>query len=95
MDVDRTLIMWESGDLWHPHLAHIEILKQFKFQGHGVIVWSAGGHEWALKAIKLLGIEELVDLVAGKPDWWMDDRSCTEFMPELTRIYLTDDNEKQ
>jgi hydroxymethylpyrimidine pyrophosphatase-like HAD family hydrolase len=94
VDVDRTLVMWESGDKWHPHKEHIDLLRQFKYQGHGVIIWSAGGVEWALKAVKLLEIEELVDLVAGKPDWYIDDKSSTEFMPETNRIFLQDLNEE-
>ncbi len=50
IDVDKTLIMWESGNKWHAHKLHIELIEQFKYQGHGVVVWSAGGWMWAEQA---------------------------------------------
>lgn len=93
-DVDKTLIIWESGNQWHPHEEHIALLRQFKYQGHGVVVWSAGGYEWAERAVYLLGIDDLVDLIVNKPDWYIDDKKVEEFMPELNRIYLTDGHSK-
>ncbi len=90
-DVDRTLIMWQEGSEWHAHKLHIKLLEQFKYQGFGIVVWSAGSWEWAEKAISLLGIEHLVDICLSKPDWFLDDKKSEEFMPELNRIYLTDE----
>ncbi len=90
VDVDRTLIMWETGDNWHPHKEHIDLLRQFAYQGHGVVIWSAGGVDWAVKAVKLLEIENLVDLVITKPDWFIDDKKAQEFMLEDNRIFLHD-----
>ena len=87
-DVDKTLIMWEFGDKWHPHTAHIDLLKQFKYQGYTIIIWSAGGWEWAEKAVGLLGIQDLVDFVVNKPDWFIDDLPPTDFLPDHNRIYL-------
>ena len=90
IDVDNTLIIWESGDKWHPHKAHIALLEQFKLQGHGVVVWSAGGWKWASRAIKMLGIEHLVDYAINKPDWWADDLSSNSILTQETKIFLDD-----
>lgn len=90
-DIDRSLIMWEDGANWHVHELHIKLLEQFKYQGHGIVLWSAGGWKWAEKAARMLKITHLVDLCINKPDWWLDDKSVSEFMPEVNRIFLTDD----
>jgi hypothetical protein len=64
-----------------PHLAHVEQLKRHKARGHTVIVWSAGGWDWAKVAVKALGLEPYVDLVISKPTWIYDDKKAAEFMP--------------
>lgn len=89
-DVDDTLIMWpELGqEGYKPHLKHIEMLKRFKSRGQAVIVWSAGGHEWAEHIVKELGLEPYVDAVLCKPSWYMDDLMAQEFLPEVNRIYV-------
>lgn len=90
-DVDNTLCIWDKGDKWHPHLEHIELMKQFKLQGHGIVVWSLGGWEWAAKAVKMLGIEHLVDIVIGKPDWWIDDVGADHVLTSQNEIFLKED----
>ena len=93
VDVDKTLIMWHGDETWHPHIAHINLLKQFKTQGHGIIVWSSGGWEWAQKAVELLGIQTLVDYIVNKPDWWCDDMDAEKILLSQNYIFL-DDNTK-
>lgn len=63
-----------------PHLKHIELLKQFKARGHKVIVWSQGGYEWALRIVKALGLENVVDVVMSKPKWYVDDLNSEAFL---------------
>lgn len=88
-DVDNTLIMWEkNGHTWKPHNAHIELLKRAKIRGQFVVVWSAGGGEWAEKAIDLLGIREFVDIAIGKPMWWVDDLTADEILFKHNKIFL-------
>lgn len=88
-DVDDTLIMWaKNGHTWTAHNPHIELLKRAKVRGQMVIVWSAGGGEWAAKACKMLGIEEYVDICIRKPMWWVDDLSANEILIKHNRIYL-------
>ncbi len=107
-DVDDTLVMWGMRDhpeakefencgfkeLLVPHAKHIELLKQAKFRGHVVIVWSAGGADWAEEVVKKLGLESYVDVIVSKPDWFIDDLRAGEFMPEMNRVYIEDYKKK-
>lgn len=65
-----------------PHKKHIEQLKKHKMRGHTIIVWSAGGWDWASAVVKALGLENFVDLVISKPTWAYDDLQPSEFMPK-------------
>lgn len=100
-DVDDTLIMWQDT---HPeavemtigaytervviHHEHIKALKLHKFRGHTIVVWSAGGAEWAEKVVIALGLEAWVDVCMDKPAWYYDDIPAKEYMPESLRIYI-------
>lgn len=86
----ESLIMNEDGELvaggsWTvkvvPHRSHIEQLKLHKSRGHLIVVWSAGGWDWANAAVKALGLEKYVDVVMSKPTWTYDDKKPEEFMP--------------
>lgn len=69
-----------------PHDKHIQYLKDSKIKNKNtIVVWSAGGWEWALAVVKALGIEEYVDAVMAKPHAYVDDLNCKEFMGQ--RIY--------
>jgi hydroxymethylpyrimidine pyrophosphatase-like HAD family hydrolase len=72
-----------------PHRKHIEQLKKHKQRGHTVIVWSAGGYDWAAAVVKALGLETYVDLVISKPTWFYDDLTPDEFMGK--RYYMKDE----
>ena len=65
-----------------PHRKHIEHLKRHKMRGHTVVVWSAGGFDWALAAVQALHLEEFVDIVISKPTWMIDDKKPEQFMPK-------------
>jgi len=101
-DVDDTLVMWNQApdhpeaidmdcfgfrERLVPHKGHIQSLKEHKFRGHTIVVWSAGGAEWAEAIVKCLGLEEYVDVIIGKPDWFYDDLRSDQFMPENIRVY--------
>ena len=67
-------------ELLMPHERHITLLKQFKTRGHTVVVWSQGGWSWAETVVKSLGIEDVVDVVMSKPDWYVDDMPASAYM---------------
>lgn len=69
-----------------PNKEQVEQLKRHKVRGHTVIVWSAGGYEWAEVAVKALGLEKYVDVVMEKPHWVYDDLPSHEFMPKSRLI---------
>lgn len=60
---------------------NVEALKLHKSRGHTVVVWSAGGYQWAEAVVKALKLEDMVDLVCGKPMWLYDDLQPEDFLP--------------
>jgi hydroxymethylpyrimidine pyrophosphatase-like HAD family hydrolase len=96
-DVDNTLVFPESdsqrlklppsdpiymgGRRFYVHLAHLELMRDLKARGHTVIVWSAGGSHWAEAVVKMLKMDQVVDLVISKPDGICDDKYVTEWVP--------------
>jgi hypothetical protein len=87
-DVDHTLIFNSkpgitffnpnvcSEEIAAPHEKHIRLLKRFKEEGYGILVWSHSGAEYTENVIKELKLEKYVDVVAGKPDEYIDDEDC-------------------
>jgi hypothetical protein len=73
----------QEEDVFIPIQANIDQLKEHKRRGHTVIVWSAGGGEWAAKAIKMLNLENYVDLAIDKPTSIYDDKALEDFMPKV------------
>lgn len=68
-----------------PHHGHIEILKKHKKQGYGIVVWSAGGAWWAREVVKVLQLQDYVDVTMAKPVRCYDDIEPNQF---LEREYL-------
>jgi hypothetical protein len=99
VDVDDTLVLWRpvKEDDWvvnlprYGYLAvssrHVTSIKQHKARGHLIVVWSQGGADWAEEVVKLIGLEDYVDLVISKPRWIYDDKPASYFMPEIDRVY--------
>lgn len=71
----------------YPHKKHIEMLRHFNARGHTVVVWSAGGSDWAEAVVKALHLEDIVDIVLPKPYWWIDDLPANLVLSEATRIW--------
>lgn len=78
----------DSTNYLLPHIKHIDLLKKYKGRGLTVIVWSAGGVEWARSVVKTLELETYVDLVITKPNKLVDDLTPSEIFP--CRIYLNE-----
>ncbi len=88
-DVDDTLIMWRIPqgydgplvetnldgfkDFGIPNEHAIYHLKKMKARGYAVIVWSAGGSEWAEAVVNALNLRAYVDVVMPKIDFHLDD----------------------
>jgi FMN phosphatase YigB (HAD superfamily) len=67
-----------------PHREHIQYLKSSKLLNKNtIVVWSAGGWQWAQAVVKALGLEEYVDAVMEKPIRYVDDLHCTKFMGDM------------
>ena len=103
VDVDDTLIKWGSGagaPGWEPILGqtfwkyskHVQQIKEHASRGQTVIIWSAGGVQWAENAVRLLDLEEYVTAVICKPSWVFDDLPAEEFMPK-SRFIKPDNTE--
>lgn len=88
-DVDETLVLWNDGVNWSAHDKHVEALKQHHYRGHTVVVWSAGGNEWAAQVVEKLKIQKYVTYILAKPSWFYDDLKADSFMPECNRVYLS------
>ena len=58
----------------------IDYLKKSKIHGGTVIVWSAGGWEWAKNVVEVLELTEYVDAVMSKPIRYVDDLPSGKFM---------------
>lgn len=103
-DCDDTLVMWGKispntvevkldntfTEYLVPHKKHIELLKSRKEKGDTIVVWSAGGYDWAEAVVKALEIEEFVDIVMSKPFYVIDDLPVNEMH---RRIYLEFEDE--
>lgn len=97
-DVDDTLIEWAQCEAEDPDAVkikkgnhtffkreikeHTSELKLQKMTGNTVVVWSAGGAEWAATAIKALGLEDYVDVCLTKPDFYYDDKDVNNWFPK-------------
>ncbi len=69
-----------------PHQKHIDLLKKYYFRGFGIKVWSHGGAAWAKEVVKVLELEKYVHVIETKPDRYIDDLHCKEFMGQ--RVYI-------
>jgi hydroxymethylpyrimidine pyrophosphatase-like HAD family hydrolase len=79
-DTGESLYSPEWTERLLPHRKHIEQLKKHKMRGHTIVVWSAGGVDWAYAAANALGLAGIVDLAIGKPAYYYDDLLPDQFM---------------
>lgn len=56
-----------------PHRKHIQKLKGYAKSGWFVIVWSAGGGNWANEIVNKLDLKKYVNLITAKPTILFDD----------------------
>jgi hypothetical protein len=105
VDVDDTLVIWNTPyherdvNFRCPykkeiltctaHKPNIRILKEKFARGYLVIVWSQGGKAHADAVVKALGLQDFVNITCDKPEGYMDDLPCSEWMG--TRLWLKPD----
>lgn len=63
-----------------PIWTHVLQLVQQKIKGVNMVVWSASGADWAEAVVKRLGLEDYVDVILTKPDFYYDDSNPEGFM---------------
>lgn len=63
-----------------------EKIKDFYGRGHKVIVWSAGGEDWAEQVVIHAGLINYVYETFTKPDWVFDDKDTESWMPEAEHV---------
>lgn len=56
-----------------PHEHNINLLTNLAERGHAIVVWSGGGADWAEAVVKALNLEPHVEVVTGKPQYYVDD----------------------
>jgi len=94
-DLDDTLkakltTVYINSECFYVHDQHIQKIKEFKARGHNVIVWSAGGSDWAEAVVNAIGIQAFVDVVLSKPDWYFDDLPVEEWIGRRCYVKLND-----
>lgn len=70
--------LWDSKVYLTPHHKHIKKLIGYKRAGYKVIVWSMGGNAWAREVVRVLQLEDHVDLIMSKPSILYDDMPLNE-----------------
>lgn len=99
-DIDETLVSttnWGEAPegcrfilfnniMFFVHTRHITLLQEFKARGFTIILWSAGGSDWARMVAESLYLNHCVDFIMDKPSWYIDDKTSENFMGE--RIFL-------
>jgi phosphoserine phosphatase len=63
---------------FRPHKEHIRSLKHHTRAGWFVVIWSAGGWEWANAVAKALEIYTFADMIMSKPIKCYDDMPVGE-----------------
>lgn len=96
VDVDDTLVMHCIDDsmpsiqvydtvedkfmTMHVNMPMVRLMKEEKSRGAYIIVWSAGGYEYASNVIRALHLEKFVDEVMSKPKVYLDDKPVEEWL---------------
>jgi hypothetical protein len=68
-DVDGSEIGYagEWSEVLVPNLAIIEQMIKLKLRNHTIVLWSAGGYDWAHAVANTLKLESYIDVVMCKP----------------------------
>lgn len=78
----------QGSNLFKFHAEHVEAIKKYKARGHNIVVWSAGGSEWASAVIHALNLEKFVDAIMPKPTWFYDDLPGKDILKNEDHRYI-------
>jgi hypothetical protein len=87
VDIDSTLIEWNlpsdgddpnkivtiNNNKFVINTYNLEYIIKLGMRNHVLILWSAGGAEWAANVAKALKIENLIFACVNKPTYYVDD----------------------
>lgn len=71
------------------HEPMIQLLKEERYRGNFILVWSRAGKQWADNVVMALGLEDQVHLVMTKPLVYFDDIDVSEWLKD--RVFLPPD----
>ena len=74
------------GRTFYENTAVTELIKDFYARGHTVIVWSAGGEEWAQRVVTTCRLNTYVTHCLAKPSWLFDDKQPAEWLPPAVEL---------
>lgn len=63
-------------------VAHV---KRHVLCGHQIVIWSAGGADWAETVAKHVGLDDIAVCYMEKFRWIVDDKPAAYFLPEHIR----------
>lgn len=91
IDVDGTITVWDNG---RPRLRPTmpTLLECFKLLDQRVIVWSAGGDEYAQFTCDRYGMAPFIDSYLTKPDYPMSAGSVIDILEGCVPVLQLDDD---
>lgn len=76
-----------------PLMTHVDQLIEQSCKGLKIVVWSAGGADWAEAVVQHLGLEAYVDVILTKPNFFYDDHKPEDFM--RNHFYFANEERKK
>lgn len=73
---------------------HVQLLRIKKARGYYIIVWTQNGYAWGEAIVKALKLDSIVDVVMTKPNGYLDDLPCNEWMGNRIFIAKEDEDDK-
>jgi hypothetical protein len=78
---EATSIEYGPEPIWVvPNKKNLNLVQKFYKLGYSVIFWSKTGSDWALAVAKSFGIDHMVTLYLTKPQFYIDDQPCENWM---------------
>lgn len=66
-----------------PIKQHVAFLKACKARGCEITVWSANGYAWAKHVVEMLDLNDYVDFVCTKPQFYVDDKRADKWTKQV------------